>query len=283
MIKHRKAAIYRSKNKPESFNSLISFHHASLNDKIRALRVINELSSKVLDDHLQSINGEIDRRIAKLPRKARSEYDEAEIEMLAPASESIRLHDIDIEHPSVAKIIQDKTEMYNHREHIRRSSKEMILVYLITIFEEFLANLLTTLLRKRPEILEPSYKSIIHQQAFQYVDLHELLKTSSSNEEEEARSIMDLDIDKLGNYLYTKFKFNLNQHTDWDQFKEFFYRRHVVIHNYGYPDSIYIAKVKYKVNEDEWLEIDNTYLEKAFDIFEKYSNKIALFFDRKYS
>jgi hypothetical protein len=280
MIKHRKATIYISDNKSESFTSLVSFHHTSLKDRISALRVINELSSKVLERHLQSLKEDMDQKIAKLPKKAKSEYDSLGMEMLASSSQSIGIDDINIEHPKVAKIIEEKTEMYNHREHIRRSSKEMILVYLIIIFEEFLSNLLSTLLRKRPEILKSCHKSITYKEAFQYLDLYELLKVSSKKE---AQSIIDLDIDKLGEYLSTKFKFNLNQRTDWNQFKEFFYRRHVIVHNYGYPDSTYVAKTKYKVHEDEWLEIDNTYLTKAFDIFEKYSDQISVFFDKKYS
>jgi hypothetical protein len=280
MIKHRNAPIYRSNDKSESFTSLLTFYHTSLKDKIRALRVINELSSKVLDDHLQSLNEEIDQKVAKLPRKARSEYDGVEIEMLASAGESIRIHDINIEHHRVAKIIEEETEMYNHREHIKRSSKEMILIYVIIIFEEFLANVLSTLLRKRPEILKSSRKSIIYQEPFQYLNLSQLLKASSNKE---ARSIIELDIDKLAEYLYTKFKFSLTQRTDWNKFKEFFYRCHVIVHNYGYPDPVYLAKTKHKVHEDEWLEIDNVYLAKAFDIFEKYSDQVAVFFDKKYS
>jgi hypothetical protein len=280
MIKHRKATIYRSDNKSESFTSLLFFHHTSLKDKISALRVINELSSKVLEGHLQSLKEDMDQKIAKLPKKAKSEYDSLGMEMLASSSQSIEIDDINIEQPKVAKIVEEETEMYNHREHIRRSSKEMILVYLIIIFEEFLSNLLSTLLRKRPEILKSSYKSITYKEAFQHLDLYELMKASSKKE---ARSIIDLDIDKLGEYLSTKFKFNLNQRTDWNKFKEFFYRRHVIVHNYGYPDSTYVAKTKYKVHEDEWLEIDNTYLSKGFDIFEKYSDQISVFFDKKYS
>jgi hypothetical protein len=74
----------------------------------------------VLDGHLQSLNEEIDQKVAKLPRKARSEYDGVEIEMLA-SGESIRIQDINIEHHRVAKIIEEETEMNNHREHIKRS------------------------------------------------------------------------------------------------------------------------------------------------------------------
>ena len=178
------------------------------------------------------------------------------------------------------EVMLEETKLYNHREHIRRSSKEMILIYLITIFEEFLDNLLSSLFRKRPEILKSSQRSITYQEAFQYADLYELLKLGSKGE---ARLVTDLDVDKLGKYLSTKFKLNLNQRRDWDQFKEFFYRRHIIVHNYGYPDSIYIAKIKRKVHDDEWLEIENTYLAKAFDIFQNYSNYISGFFDKKYS
>jgi hypothetical protein len=280
MIKHRKATIYRSDNKSESFTSLLSFHHTSLKDKISALRVINELSSKVLDGHLQSLIEDMDQKIAKLPKKAKSEYDSLGMEMLASSSQSIEIDDINIEQPKVAEIIEQEAEMYNHREHIRRCSKEMILVYLIIIFEEFLSNVLSTILRKRPEIFKSSHKSVTSKEAFQHLDLYELLKVSSKKE---SRSIIDVDIDKLDEYLSTKFKFTLNQHIDWNQFKEFFYRCHAIVHNYGYADSTYVAKTNYKVHEDEWLEIDNVYLAKAFDIFEKYSNQISVFFEKKYS
>ncbi len=237
--------------------------------------MINELSSKVLENHLQSIKEEMDQRVAKLPEKAKSEYDSLGMEILASSHESIETDNLDIEDPIVAKVMLEETKLYNHREHIRRSSKEMILIYLITIFEEFLDDLLSSLFRKRPEILKSSRMSITYQ-----ADLYDLLKVGSKRE---ARSVIDLDVDKLGKYLSTRFKLNLNQRRDWDQFKEFFYRRHIIVHNYGYPDSIYIAKIKRKVHEDEWLEIENTYLAKAFDIFEKYSKYISGFFDKKYS
>ena len=279
MVKHRKAIIHRRKDKSESIHSLLSYNHTLLKDKIHALRVINELSSKVLESHLRSINEEMDQRVARLPIVAKSEYDSIGMEMLALSEDPIETDHVKIEHPIVAKIILEETKMCNHREHIRRSSKEMILIYLIVIFEEFLAIVLSTLFRKRPEILK-SQKTIAYQEGLSHVDLYELLKTASKGK---ARSVTELDIDKLGEYLSKKFKFSLSQRTDWEQFKEFFYRRHVAVHNYGYPDSIYIAKIKRKVDENEWLEIDNTYLSKAFNIFEKYSKYISVFFDKKYS
>src|SRR5919198_2466569 len=120
MIKHRKDTIYRSDSKSQSSTSLLSFHHTSLKDKIFALRVINELSSKVLEGHLQSLIEDMDQKIAKLPKKAKSEYDSLGMEMLASSNQSIEIDDINIKQPKVAKIIEQETEMYNHREHIRR-------------------------------------------------------------------------------------------------------------------------------------------------------------------
>jgi hypothetical protein len=269
MIKREKITIYRENDKSESFHSLLSHNLTFFKDKIYALRVINELSSKVLQNHIQSIKEEMDQRVAKLPTKAKSEYDSLGMEIVASSHQSIETDNLNIEDPIVDKVMLEETKLYNHREHIRRSSKEMILIYLITIFEEFLDNLLSSHSRKRPEILKSSRRSITYQEAFQYADLNELLKAGSKRE---ARSVIDMDVDKLGKYLSTKFKLNLNQRRDWDQFKEFFYRRHIIVHNYGYPDSIYIANIKWEVYDDEWLEIDNTYLVKAFDIFEKYSN-----------
>ena len=46
MIKHEKATIYRKNDKPESFHSFLSHNRIFFKDKIYALRVINELSSK---------------------------------------------------------------------------------------------------------------------------------------------------------------------------------------------------------------------------------------------
>ena len=91
-------------------------------------------------------------------------------------------------------MIHKETEMYNHRENVRRAYKEMLLVYLIIIFEEFLTNILISLYRKRPELLKSSQKSIKYEEAFQYDNLAELLGAISQREIE---SEINSDIDKL--------------------------------------------------------------------------------------
>ena len=71
---------------------------------------------------------------------------------------------------------------------------------------------------------------------------------------------------------------NLDKRDDWTKFKEFFYRRNIVVHNYGFPDSTYIEKTNFKGKKNEWLEISDTYISQAFNIFENYANEIAVFF-----
>jgi hypothetical protein len=52
--------------------------------------------------------------------------------------------------------------MYHNREHIRRASKEMMLVYLIIIFEEFLTNLMRSLFRKRHDMFRFSTRGVLY-------------------------------------------------------------------------------------------------------------------------
>ncbi|MGB7952737.1 MAG: hypothetical protein WCF23_02055 [Candidatus Nitrosopolaris sp.] len=165
------------------------------------------------------------------------------------------------------------------RENVRRSFREMILVYLIVIFEEFLSNTLTALFMKRREILKSSGKNITDEQALQYTNLDELLDAIGKKEVD---SIMGKDIDSLGKYLVDTFHFDVTQRKDWRKFKEFFYRRNIIVHNYGRPNSLYISKTGKNLRKDDWLEIDERYLREAFNIFEKYALEIEGFFHKKY-
>lgn len=98
---------------------------------------------------------------------------------------------------------------------------------------------------------------------------------------------LDLEIEDLGKRLETRFHLYLNKRDDWTKFKEFFYRRHIVIHNYGFPDAKYIEKTQntefeVKGEKNRWLEISDKYIYEAFETFLNYANEIADFFRQKY-
>jgi hypothetical protein len=270
-----KADIYIRDDEKESLSSLLNYHHTKLTDKIHALRAINTLMHNMLEDYL-------DLEKVKFFQKANSALNDDErweynfgtnFEISAPTGQ------FKFKHPKVHKVFGEETRMYNYRENIKRASKEMILVYLVIVFEEFLSNSLSALFMKRRETLKESGKSILYKDALEYRSIFELIKTMSK---EAAKDIIESSIEDLGKRLETKFHLYLNKRDDWPKFKEFFYRRHIVVHNYGYPDPAYIGKTNYKGEKDYWVEISYTYINEAFSVFENYANEITQSFHQKY-
>lgn len=274
----REASIFTYDYENKSLSSLLNSHHTAFMDKIHALRIINHLSHNMLEDYLSLVKEKFKQKVAAtLNEEERIEYDfTLSLEIVAPTGP--RLED-KIKHPKVAKIFEDEKEMYHNREDIRRASKEMTLVYLVIIFGEFLTNLLSALLRKRSEPLELSKKYVAYEEVLKHTTLYELVTSMSKKE---GKAIVELSIEDLNESLNRRFKLNLGRRDDWTKFKEFFYRHNIVVHNYGIPDSTYINKTKFKSEKNYWLEIDNQYINEAFDIFESYSNEIANFFFEKY-
>lgn len=281
---------YRRIDSEETFSSTVSFHLTRIIDKINALKVLSDWRSQTLDKQLDLMKAMHFFEVSKLKGKDKSAYDDYESYISQYATEEKKskkiqrptvidaIRAMNIQSPKAVYMIHKETKMYNDRENIRRASKEMILVYLIIIFEEFLTNILISLFKQRPELLKSSQKSIKYEEAFQYDNLTELLGAISRREVE---SEINSDIDILGKYLSDKFGLKLNKRSDWKQFKEYFYRRNITVHNYGYPNATYIHKTGYKGPID-WLEIDNNYLEEAFRNFESYSNEIHSFFSGKF-
>jgi hypothetical protein len=112
--------------------------------------------------------------------------------------------------------------------------------------------------------------------------MDELVKTMSKKE---AKDLVEWNIEKLSERIEDRYHFglNLDKFDDWDKFKEIFHRRIIVVHNYGFPDSTYVEKTKFKGEIGEWLETDNTYINESCSIFENYANEIANFFHQKYA
>lgn len=187
------------------------------------------------------------------------------------------------ENPKISKLLDEETEMYHNREDIRRALKEMMMVYLVIIFEEFLTNVLSALFRKRHDVFRSSGKSIEYVEVLEHSDIYELVKTMSKNE---AKDVVESGIVILNKYLKKRFHLYLDKRDDWRDFKEIFHRRNIVVHNYGVPDTIYIKETKsqrkFKGKKVDWLEINDQYIDKAFDMFGSYSHDIMHFFGEKY-
>ena len=120
---------------------------------------------------------------------------------------------------------------------------------------------------------------IFHIKRLEHTDIYELVKTMSI---EQAKAITESGIDNLNKYLKDELKLDLDNRNDWSQFREFFYRRNIVVHNYGVPDTTYITETKSNANKRDWLEINDQYISTALSMFGTYAHDIMHFFGEKY-
>lgn len=269
----------RSKEK-ESFTNILFFHSTAAEDKLRALKTIHELCHPTLESYLQKLKANHFQKVSNLSKKDAEEYESYEWAILETAYNP-KAQDQYFTGKKLGTILGEEAEMYTHREFVRRAFSEMILVYLIIIFEEYVTNVLTILFRKKPEILSTSEKKISFEEVFSYRNSNiSDLMNSLIKKEVEAR--IGLDIDKLGTFLLEKTTLDLKRRPDWKKFKEYFYRRNIVVHNYGFPDSKYIKQTGYNGPID-WLEVNKHYLLEGFDIFGKYISELTSFLSGKFS
>ncbi|PJC49756.1 MAG: hypothetical protein CO032_08295 [Nitrosopumilales archaeon CG_4_9_14_0_2_um_filter_34_16] len=179
----------------------------------------------------------------------------------------------------VSIIFQANMDLFLHQNRFEIFLREMSLVYLITEFEEFLKDIVTAAIIIEPKILKKSGKSI---------DFHEILSTKDRDtlidvmREKEVKSLINGDIDEIAAYLKKQFKIDLSSHKDWNQFKERFYRRHILIHNSLKPDKKYRAKSGYKGKEHQ-LSITNFYLKRSITLYKKFAKHITNEMIKKFS
>lgn len=162
--------IYVSDDKNESFSSLLPRYYTALTDKILALRIINAMSSNMFDDFLSLTKDKFDKKVES------SLSPEDKIEYLFKMGRGILAlvgWGYKTENPKISKLLDEETEMYHNREDIRRALKEMMLVYLVIIFEEFLTNVLSALFRKRHDVFRSSGKSIEYVEVLEHSDIYE--------------------------------------------------------------------------------------------------------------
>jgi hypothetical protein len=272
-----KGDIFIHDDEKASLSSLLNDHHTALMDKIHALRAINTLTHNMLEDYLDLEKVKFFQKAdSGLNDDERWEYKfRASLETVAPTGQ------FKFKHPKVHKMYGEETRMYHYREDIRRASKEMMLVYLIIVFEEFLTNILSALFRKRRDVFRFSNNLVSYKEVLEHTNIYELITTMSK---EKAKAITESGIDNLNNYLKDKLKLSLSldKRDDWPQFREFFYRRNIVVHNYGVPDTEYITQTNSKANKKDWLEINDHYITTAFSMFENYVNEITQSFHHKF-
>lgn len=176
--------------------------------------------------------------------------------------------------------------------------RDMSLVYLVACFENFLQRVLTISFRKTPETLRTCQKNLNYEELLKFNDMNAIREGIIEKE----IMVVNEDIEVIREYIKKKFnidicKFN-NEEVEkihavtnrklgietskfiWEDFKERFYRRNIIIHNLGMPNKLYRQKTGYK-GENEALKVTMDYLIESISLFSQISMNIGLVFEEK--
>ena len=140
---------------------------------------------------------------------------------------------------------------------------ETILINLITKFNEFLKDTLKIAFSLDPQTKD-SWKTMNDEQR-----------------ETKVFHLVEDDIKEAAITIRKIFGLDLKKELDWKDFVEYTYRRHIFIHNHGFPSEKYRKRTGYKGPSIK-LSIDKDYITKGISLFKKYSEIIEEFFIEKH-
>lgn len=176
--------------------------------------------------------------------------------------------------------------------------RNMSLVYLIAVFENFIQRVLLISFRKRPEILRTCQKNLNYEELLKFNNMDEVKEGIIEKE----IMVVNGDIEELREYIKKRFGIEISEFVedrekiqqfiklkigietakafDWNEFKERFYRRNLLIHNSGMPNKLYRQKTGYK-GKNEQLKVSMEYLIESMSLFSQISMNIGLAFEEK--
>ena len=132
----------------------------------------------------------------------------------------------------------------------------------------------------KPEIMKSFKRQISYEEIFKSKKLEEVKKRII---EKEVKTIISQDIEEINKYLKINLKLvDLSKQENWKQFKECFYRRHIIIHNNCYPDEKYKEKTSYK-GKKKRLVITKSYISSSIKLFKNYNKLIKDLFTKKFT
>jgi hypothetical protein len=156
--------------------------------------------------------------------------------------------------------------------------RNMSLVYLVALFENYLGKVLQTTMQNKPEILMTSQKSITFEELLKLSDIED---AKGQIIEKEIGAIVNEDLDKLAKYFDDKFNLKLAKNSNWSRFKERFYRRNIIVHNSGYPNKLYRQKTGYK-GKNKKMDVSEVYLAQSIKLFDTWALGISAYLSRKF-
>ena len=172
-------------------------------------------------------------------------------------------------------VLEINRDMLNKIE-IPLFSRNMCLIYLITKFEEYMKKCLRIYLIYRPNIISKE-KTLEYETIFLCKTIEDIILKII---EKELDGNFHGGIDDINKYLKKKFEIDLHQLSNFNKFKERFYRRNIIVHNEGICNEIY-NKITNMGIVNQPLVTGDQYLNESFILFIEYSDSFRKFIEQK--
>ncbi len=144
-----------------------------------------------------------------------------------------------------------------------KNLRKMTIVYMFCLLEACFKKLLFHVYVLKPICLKSKEKKIDYETLLSHsslVDLYYFLAI------EETNKIGYMDIDKIANYFIKKLGFDFTKYEKWEQLRESYYRRNIIVHNGGKISSIYLRKLNLDKNLlNTELELDFNYVKSFYE------------------
>lgn len=241
----------------EYYLKLYTDIHSKFSSVLDLISYLNENFPKMADAHRDAEDQKIKKYLQELERQDKSTFEEATTTLRK--FENGGGYDLGA---MSQKGLQIFIKLIDHKalhQHSQQFVREMALAYIITTFEEFL---------KETLVIAFSLGSKTKDE----------WKTLKGEEKEKRLAyLIKLDIKEIAIEIRKKFDLDLKRESDWKDFAECFYRRHILIHNRGIPTKTYKDRTGYS-GKDVKLSVDKNYLTNAVTLFRKYSENIEEYF-----
>jgi hypothetical protein len=261
----------------------ISIASQNFEHKLIILNFVNQILTREHESYFQNYDKQMIKSYSDLIKSnAFNELEKKDI------SKIIRFHDkidsnvheytkIDVETEKGRETLYEFITFYNLSKHTPEFFREMSLVYLVSFFEKYLRDILIVVITRNLNALNLE-KQIKIEEIIKFNDIIDLKEKLI---ERELNDLFYKGIDDISKYLKGKFGIDLQNDSQWEEFRERFYKRNILIHNNGYPNDIYLKNIV--TNDMNKIKINDKYLEDSFTVFRKYSQLIKnYFYNRAY-
>lgn len=235
---------------------------------------LTDTMTPLYSKHLEDWHTSIHEQISKLdPTKK----DEIEKILSVTASPEELSADIDISDQTIQQILSEMQLRNKIEKKLFLTIREMSLIYLVTQFEEFLKDCMKLIYEKQPLALKLTHKMIDSEELVDTKNHEEVMQVVINKIVEE---VIENGIEEISSYM-KKLNIDLTSDEQWNNFKECFYRRNVLVHNNGYANKKYHSKMC-TTFEKKRLDVTDTYFAESLKLFDYFSHKIAHSLDKKF-